>query len=275
MKINRIVSASMLAVATMGSAMAQNAGNTVINYAPGIGFATEFGTGAGYTNATAALGLLAQSTPPPFAAPVTPYNPVYGAQNLVSIGAGGSLTLSLTQPVQNQSACFGLDFIVFGNTGFVISNGDFTDAGITDGTLFGANTGNTRISVSADNVNYFELTPSLRPLLDTYFPTDASGNPTIPVNPTLTSADFAGKDLAGIRALYAGSAGGTGYDIAWARTAGGAEANLDAIQFIKIDVLSGVAEIDAIVAVPEPQSYAMLFSGIALIGYTLTRKRRH
>ncbi|HYE32889.1 MAG TPA: PEP-CTERM sorting domain-containing protein [Methylomirabilota bacterium] len=254
-------------------AQAQNTANAVLNYNPGVGFATEFGTGAGYTNSSAALGLPTQTTPPPFASPVTPYNPAYGAQNLVSIGQGGTITLALSQPVENRTDHFGLDFIIFGNTGFVISNGDFTDAGITDGTLFGQNTGNTRISVSADNLNYFELTPSLRPVLDAYFPTDSAGNPTLPVNPSLTAADFNGKNLAGIRALYGGSAGGTGYDISSARTASGAEAGLTSIQYVKIDVLSGVAEIDAIVAVPEPQTYALGVSGLLVIGLAALRRR--
>ena len=36
------------------------------------------------------------------------------------------------------------------------------------------------------------------------------------MNPALTAADFAGQDLAGIRALYNGSAGGAGFSLAWA-----------------------------------------------------------
>ena len=79
---------------------------------------------------------------------------------------------------------------------------------MTDGTIFGQNTGLTRVSVSADNLAYFTLNPQTAGTVDGLFPTDGSGNFGRPVNPNLTLADFAGKDLTGIRTLYAGSGGG-------------------------------------------------------------------
>ena len=45
--------------------------------------------------------------------------------------------------------------------------------------------------------------------MDGFFPTDGLGDFSRPLNPGLTSANFAGRDLAGIRELYAGSGGGT------------------------------------------------------------------
>ena len=45
---------------------------------------------------------------------------------VISIGAGGSLTLRFDSPIANSpSNRFGIDFIIFGNTGFIVTNEDF------------------------------------------------------------------------------------------------------------------------------------------------------
>src|SRR5437763_6935301 len=41
------------------------------------------------------------------------------------------------------------------------------------------------------------------------------------LNPALTGSDFAGLNLTGVRSLYNGSAGGGGFDLAWARDVNG------------------------------------------------------
>ena len=165
-----------------------------------------------------------------------------------------------------------MDFIIYGNAGFIFS--DF-NAGLTDGSLFGAATpGTTKVSVSADNVTYFQLSSSLAPTVDGLFPTDGSGLFGQPVNPALTSASFNGKDLAGIRSLYAGSAGGTSFDLAWARDGSDQPVSLDSISYIRIDVSAGAtvaAQVDGIVATPEPATIALLTLGGAAL---LLRKRR-
>src|SRR5262245_58432384 len=117
-----------------------------------------------------------------------PLNPPYQSAHLVSVGAGGSLTVHFETPILNSpSNPFGIDFNIFGNSGFVITNGDFGGGGITDGSLFGNNSGTTRVSVSADNITWFTLNPALAPTVDGLFPTDASGDFQRPVNPALTS----------------------------------------------------------------------------------------
>ena len=109
---------------------------------------------AGYTNAAAALGSPSRQTvdpDPTFGGtfPVDPFSPPYLSSQVVSIGAGGSLTVHLDTPVVNDPAHpFGVDFIIFGNSGFVITNGNFSGGGITDGSLFANNSGSTRVSVS-------------------------------------------------------------------------------------------------------------------------------
>lgn len=251
---------------------------TVVAYTPGTGFATEFGTGLGYTNAAAALGEPSPSTPGPFGGPVDPFNPPYTRDQLVSIGEGGSLTVAFGNPIINHEGHpFGLDFILFGSAGFVITNGDFTGGGITDGSLFSANPGTTRISVSADNATYFTLDPVRALGADTLFPTDGAGAFDVPVNPALRNSDFAGLGLGEIRALYGGSGGGTGFDLAWAQDANGQSVFLPEARFVRIGVLSGVAEVDGLAAVgivPEPRSWVMLALGLGWLARGRFWRRR-
>jgi hypothetical protein len=228
------------------------------------------GTGAqsGYNHPEVALG--SPATTDGFGGAVDPTNPPFLNSAFVSIGAGGSLTVQFGAPILNSpSNPFGLDFIVYGNAGFIY---DF-NANQTDGTLFGAaSAGATRVSVSADGVNFFTLDTSLAPVVDSYFPTDSAGAFGVPVNPALAnSATFNGKSLDGIRALYAGSGGGAGFDLDWARDGNGNAVALGSANFVRVDVLSGKAEVDALAAVPEPSTWALLGLGGALL---IGRKRR-
>ena len=131
--------------------------------------------------------------------------------------------------------------------------------------MFGNNTGATRVSVSADNIAYFTLNPSLAPVVDGLFPTDGAGDFSLPVNPDLRTKDFSGKNRAGVRALYGGSAGGTGYAISWAQNNQGQSAGLSAINFVRVDILSGVSEIGGFSVVPEPTPLILLVCGSLLV----------
>lgn len=232
--------------------------DSIISYQPGNLPASQ----ANYTNATTVLGEPSRTIPGPFGGPVDPFNPPYLNSQVVAIGTNGSLVIEFNQPILNNPAHpFGLDFIIFGNSGFVITNGDFSGGGITDGSTFGHNPGSTRVSVSADNLLWQELNPSLSPRVDGLHPTDGAGSFDIPVNPALGNADFAGKNLNEIRALYQGSAGGSGYDISWAA------APVGSIRFVRVEVLDGVSEIDgfSIVAIPEPSSLWLGTVGIVFL----------
>lgn len=228
---------------------------SVAGYASGVGFQ------AGYTDPTRALGAPALTLD--YQPWVDPFNPPYAATALVSIGAGGQLTLAFATPIVDAPwHRFGVDFIIHGNDGFL----DIAwPNGVTDGSLFSSfePPALSRVWVSADNAAFFELRPPAwaSAQVDTYFPSDAAGTLGLPVNPALGPADFAGKDLAGIRALYAGSAGGTGFDLAWAVDAAGQPVSLDSVAFVKIEVLSGKVEVDAVVTVPEPAVGALLALG--------------
>lgn len=253
-----------LAVAALHiSSIVQAAGfaANVVSYTPGTGVS------AGYSTPGAALGEPSRVTPGQFGGPIDPFSPPFLAEQVVSIGAGGSLTLGFDLPIPDDPANpFGLDFIVFGNSGFQIVNGDFTGGGITDGTLFGANSGATRVSVSSDGQSFYQLTPSLAPVVDGPFPTDGSGSFFLPVNPALQASSFSGKGLAGIRELYRGSAGGTAYDISWARNAAGEPAGLKSVQYVRFEVVSGLSEIDGVAVVPEPRVLSLLALGGMALG---------
>jgi len=78
----------------------------------------------------------------------------------------------------------------------------------------------------------------------------------MPLLPGLTTDNFAGATLDGIRTLYHGSAGGASYDISWAQDANGQRVCLPEIRFIRVDVLSGKAEIDGFAAVARQPRHA-------------------
>lgn len=256
-----------LAVAGVPSVFG-NFADSVVSYDHGTGYAVSF-SGVPYTDPSTALGQPNRDTS--FGA-VQPFNPPFDVTEIVSMGLGGSLVLHMAAPIVNSSAnLFGMDFILYGSAGFV--DMDYPN-GQTDSfaSLFGNNTGSTRISVSADNNTYYTLNPALAPVADGLFPTDGAGQFGVPMNPGLTQSDFANRSMAEIRALYAGSAGGTAYDLAWAQDASGNAVSLDSIQYVRIDVLSGRAEIDGIAAVPEPGTWALIGLGGAML--LIIRRRR-
>lgn len=220
--------------------------DAVISYNSGTGFA------AGYTNPSAALGA------PASGGSVTPFAPPFSKIQLVSIGAGGEITLQLDTPILNDpSAPYGINFILFANEFFVQSGGT------VNGLFY--HLASALVQVSPDDSTWFTLNPALAPQPGQLFPTDGSGNPQVPVNPSLTLADFNGQNLAGIRSLYHGSAGGAGYDLAWAQDAHGNSVNLASADYIRIEVQSGVVDLDAVSVVPEPAAWELIAAGAALL----------
>ena len=254
--------ASVLFVPSLGSAQFAD---SVVAYTSGTGFQP------GYNTPASALGEPSRVTPGTFGGPVDPFNSAYLSSQLVSLGAGGSLTVQFNSPILNLPANpFGLDFNIFGNAGFVVTNAmdenwNYIGTPRTDGSLYGADATSTRVSVSADGINFFTLNPAVTPLVDGFFPTDGSGNFGLPVNPTLSGNSFAGKDLAGIRSLYNGSGGGRGFDISWAQDGFGNSVLLGSISFVRVEVLGGNAEIDGFAVVPEPTVLALCTVGVGAL----------
>lgn len=251
------------------STQAANHAAWVIDYRAGSG------TPDAYRSPSVVLGEPSRETPGEFGGPVAPFSAAWKPEQLLSIGAGGSLTIRFLAPVFDLATNpFGLDFSIFTSSAFVITNGDYSGGGITDGSLFGDNPGSTRISVSPDGVTFFTLDPHRASTVDGLFPTDGRGDFSIPVDPTLVGGDFSGLTLDGIRSKYAGSGGGTGYDIAWARESNGTPAVLEQIEFVRIDVLSGKSEIDGFSAVPEPTTLTLGVAGAGILAALRTRERR-
>lgn len=237
--------------------------DAVSSYSPGVGISSA------YSVAAQILG-----TPTVFNGyqNTDPFNPAYRASDLVGVGTGGSLTVSFNTPVGNNSANpFGLDFIIFGHAGLMITNGDYSGGGIGDGSFFTTPPTATRVSVSVDGSTFYTLNPALAPVVDSWFPTDAAGDFHRPVNPSLRAGDVAGRDLAGIRSLYNGSGGGAGYDIAWAQDSRGQSVTLSSINFVRIEVLGGSAYLDSVAVVPEPSVWAL--GAAAFLGWWGIRRR--
>ena len=246
---------SLLALASLFFTFNSHAqfADVVTEYQSGTGFTR------GYTNAAAALGEPSRVTPGLYGGPVTPFNPAYLDSQLVSIGAGGSLTVKFDKPVHNHPRNrFGVDFIIFGNAGFIITNDfdfntfDWVGTPATDGSLFGGGEGQSRVSVSQDGVNFYTLNPAAAPAVDSFSPTDGSGDFTVPADPTLTQTEFAGLTEDQIRALYLGSAGGSGYDLSTAQDAYGNAVHLPFVSFVRIEVISGKVDVDGVSAVFNP-----------------------
>ena len=260
--VRRALVLSSLTLASTGTSPAASAPNhaaAVVDYLPGSGAAN------GYQRPESALGEPSRVTPGEFGGPVDPFSAPWQSGQIVSVGTGGSLTVRFDYPVLDLAGNpYGLDFLVFGSAAFLITNGDFSGGGITDGSLFGAASGPTRVAVSQDGLRFFTLDPDLAPTVDGFFPTDGSGDFSRPVAPSLGLSDFDGRSLDGIRSLYAGSAGGSGFDIGWARDSDGNPVVLDSVQFVRVDVLGDRAEIDGFSAVPEPTPTSLLLVGAGL-----------
>ncbi len=240
---------------------------SVISYNPGTNAAS------GYTDASTALGSAERFTGEGiFPGGVTPFNPAWGTDELVSIGSGGQLTLGFDTLITNSASnAYGIDFIVYSNSGFLDTS--WTDADPNnDGTgvigsnpfIFGAG-GEATIQVSQDGTNWFTATTTVLDL----FPTLGYSDYTIPtpgspglietdftqaMDPALMLSDLANLSFAEIIALYNGSGGGIGIDIA--------STGLASASFVRFLNESGEAfEIDAVAVVPTPSTLMLLSFG--------------
>ena len=249
---------SLLALASAGAVVASHAAplhaGKIVSYDPGVGYS------ASYTHPAAALG--EPSRVNPFGEDADPFNPPYGTNQIVSIGAAGSLVVRFPKPILNHPRNIDrLDFTIFGNSGFIITNEfdltTFNWIGIpaTDGSLFGESAGETRVSVSMDGRRFFTLNPEFAPVVDSFPPTDGAGDFGIPLDPKLSAENFAGANLDDVRSLYGGSGGGASYDISWAQDSKGRRVWLPMIRYVRIEVISGKVEVDGFSAVERVSWY--------------------
>ncbi len=238
-------SKKLFSLALAGLAFVSTSGGSpyaaaVVNYNPGSGYAT------GYTNTYTVLGQ--PSTADSYGDPVDPFDPAWQTNQILSIGAGGWVTIEFDRPVVHHPDG-NRDFIIFGNSFFEVTNYSATNAPwITDGDVIN-DAGQTQVSVSRDGMTFYPLNPVLAPTANYLYPTDASGDFQLPVNPALAPSNFAGLTLTGIRALYNGSAGGASYDLAWAQDTNGNPVSLPDIRYVRVDVLTNYAQVAGFAAV--------------------------
>lgn len=186
------------------------------------------------------------------------------------------VTVKFDHPVTDDPLNpYGIDLLVFGNpfyvgSGFVSDLSDMNSYRLVGGAWFEQ----LKVSVSQDGTNWYRYENG--PYCDSAFPTqaylwdsvnhqwtDTESDFTKPVNPTLADLLIAGgMSAADAIALYAGSGGGTGFDLA--------ESGFAWIQYVKVEGLSGFAggEVDAFAdvspanAVPIPGAVWLLGSGL-------------
>jgi hypothetical protein len=234
----------------------------VIEYVQGNGVGYDPVDDNLYNNPQTALGRPTLETtgdgwdiPEDVSMPVVPVYPPFRGFEVVTIGNGGRLTVKFNHHVANdQNNPYGIDFIIYGNARWQITGKWMPESDpetVTVGREVFAEQGIVAVSQDGNNWYYF----SDGPYADDFAPTasymwDDVNNvwgeeldPTRPVNPALTAADFSAKSIAEIIEIYNGSAGGTGFDIGLL--------GLDWIQYVRIEDDSGggtgiTTEIDAI-----------------------------
>jgi hypothetical protein len=192
--------------------------------------------------------------------------PPFQNTQIVGVGTGGFLTLEFNTPITSDSVNHlgGMDFTIFGNEFFALGSGS-TISGVFN------HTGLT-VWVSQDNVTFYQLAAPYG--ADDYYPTEGTGDPSVPINPTFSLSTFMGQTSAQALSLYNGSAGGASYSISWAQDGSGNPVNLSEISYVKIEGTSGFGYVDAIsrvASVPEPGDVTLLFAGA---GTLLWRRRQ-
>ena len=240
----------------------------VVGYSPGTN------PQAGYTpDPTVTLG-----SPERFSGELTPYpgdvtifSSAFGTDEIISVGAGGSLTVRFDDPVVDApSHLYGVDLVVFGNAFFT------PDFGNPDYPITGINNEPATVEVSADGLSWFTLSGTADGLFPTQgyldsgefgFPPGSAPTDFLkPVNPALGMSDFLGLTYAQALALYDRSGGGTPFDIS--------ATGLSSISYVRVSVPEGAnwsAEIDAFANVPEPSVGALILIGATLLGARRTR----
>jgi hypothetical protein len=274
--LNGVVLSGTLIAALSTAAAASPFASSVLGYDAGSNAA------AGYTDASTALGSAERFTGEGvFPSGVTPFNPAFGADEIVSVGSGGYLSLGFNTAITNDAShAFGVDLIVFSNAGFADATWTDSDPN-NDGTgntganpfIFGAG-GAATIQVSQNGTDWITATTTTLDLFPTLGYSDfVDATPashgliesdfTKALDPTLTAADLANMSFADLRTFYNGSGGGVGIDIA--------STGLTSASFVRFLNESGEAfEIDAVAVVPAPSTLIAL----SVVGLATTRRRR-
>jgi hypothetical protein len=275
----------------------------VVEYVKGAGVGSDWLSGDPFDNAECALGRPTVDTtgdgwyiPVSDPVPVVPVYPSFRAYELVTIGNGGYLTVKFGHRVENDpNNPYGLDLIVFGNAFQVVGGGQGWENGDPDCVTVGGTVLSEPgiVSVSQDGDVWYsfdngpwadDFAPTLGRVYDAEDPDNSIGDwnlwwgeptdPTVPLDPSLTSASFNGWTVGEIARLYDNSAGGMGFDIG--------VFGLDWIQYVRVSDdpnSTATTEIDAfadVAPVPEPGTLALAFAAsLMLLGRKTRRTKQH
>jgi hypothetical protein len=236
------------AVIGLGSECALGAdffASRVVSYAPGMGAAP------GHRNAVAALGAPARMTgtaAEPEA--ITPFQPAWLPDQVVSIGAGGSLVLELgSTATDDPGHRFGIDLIVYGNA-------FFSDLASPMGVPGFCAAEGGAIEVSADGATWHAIPgasiegglPTMAWLDSGPYDTMAGTLPSDflrAVDPAVNESSAMGLPYPDLVALHDGGAGGMGIDLALA--------GVSTARFVRLSHPAGAfgsPEVDAVAVIP-------------------------
>ena len=283
----------VLAVPTwlVGPSKGESFADKVISFQSGTTAAVTF-QGEPFNQADKALGAPERFTgeDTDFPSVVSPFNPPFGTNEIVSIGEGGHITLRLTHFVVIDDS--GPEIGVFTNAGLVekdFPNGQAAQEIFPndDDTSFGIDA--AYVEVSEDGLTFVPLNGGESILFD--IPTNGYTDVTNPFDttPGLSPSDFSkpwvggltdfnGLDYAAMRTLLDGSAGGKWLDLS--------DTELDQVGFIRFSVMddgdedTGLNfELDAVSIaggflggpVPEPASSCAL---VTIGGLLMIRRKR-
>lgn len=244
-------------------ASADSFADSVIHFEPGSGGSM------GYDDPTTALGPPTRFTVDDQI--VSPFVPAWSTSDIVSIGAGGSITLSFDEPVvDDPENPYGIDLLVFGNAGCIDSS---YPNGVHAG-FFGADGG--RIEVSTDGGTWHEIEsldadgpwPTMA-FMDApaygFIAGDTPASFVRPVDPARDHVDLIGEDYAAMVELYDGSGGGVGVDLA--------PLGLESVRFVRITVATDSffsPELDAVADVAPQRDGDVNLDGFIDIGDLLS-----
>ncbi len=200
-----------LCFATSAHARESPYATQVVAFNPGVGAAF------GYTNSSSVLGSPERFTGEGLIPQcVTPFQPAFLQNEIVSLGVGGFVTIEFDHDVMNDPRnAYGADLLVFGNA-FFTDQGGAVIAGLASepGTL----------EVSQDGIVWFAVS-GVGP--ESLFPTQGfldvgaygvvAGNAfsdfTKAVDPAHTMKDLVGLDYENLQLHYGNSGGGVGIDL--------------------------------------------------------------
>jgi hypothetical protein len=259
MRAFSVVSLTIVAIVAPASSRAAVAADDpfadeVVDFDAGVGGVE------GYDNPLTVLGMPERFTGEGvFPSVVSPFSPPYGLDEIVSIGTGGWVIVRFDEPVVDHPGNpFGIDLLIFSNTGFIDSS---WPNGVVGG-VFSADGGVVEVSADGEHweavngVAADGLFPTLGYLDSGPYdnePGMIESDFTQPVDPVITIDDLLGLSHSEVVNLYAGSGGGAGIDLAGT--------GLKAISFVRIANPGDLSvEIDAFADVAATRHLATLES---------------